>query len=163
MTDLELIAALSPERVVALTLWGEARGATADFDHDGIPDLLEAIASVILNRVKVQWHGWGLTAQEVCLKPKQFSCWNPGPDHNHQEVLNAARNLLRGGTTGPILRQCLALAAEVCAGTLKDAVNGATSYFSPAAMVPRDRVPEWAVGREPTAVISGTRFYRVPA
>lgn len=161
MTERDIIAALSPVQTVALTLWAEGRSATADFDHDGIPDLLEAIASVILNRVKVQWHGWGLTAQEVCLQPKQFSCWNPGADANHLALLDAARHLLRSDVIGPILRQCLALAAEVCTGTLRDAVNGATFYYSPAAMTPAGRVPSWAVGHEPVAVVSGTRFYRL--
>lgn len=160
MTATDLIAALKPTDVVALTLWGEGRSATADFDQDGIPDLLEAIGSVVLNRVKAQHHAWGLTAHDVCLAPAQFSCWNPGADHNHQALLDAARHLVRGDVIGPILRQCLALAAEICTGTLRDTVDGATSYYTPAAMVPPERVPTWAVDLEPVAVVAGTRFYR---
>ena len=61
--------------IVALTIWGEARGE--DFDSKW------AVATVIYNR------GVGiprLMAQE-CQKPKQFSCWNSGevvaPDLNN--------------------------------------------------------------------------------
>jgi hypothetical protein len=159
VTDVDLIAALSPIQRVALTLWGEARGQREDLDHDGRPDLVEGIASAILNRVKQQHPHWGKTADEVCLMPRQFSCWNAGADRNHQAVLDAARHLLRGDPVGPILRNCLAIAVEVCTGTLQDAVHRATHYFTPAAMVPRGAVPSWAHGLKPVAVIDGTQFY----
>lgn len=55
------------------TLWGEARGeGTAG---------MEAVASVVLNRVKIaaenngRWW-WGANIIQVCQKPYQFSCWN---------------------------------------------------------------------------------------
>lgn len=153
MTDQARIAALSPVQIVALTLYGEARGNS--------PGLRTAIASVILNRVKVQHHAFGLTAAEVCLKPWQFSCWKvEGGAANHQTVMDAAGHLLNGAAIGPVLRGCLALGVEVCTGTLADTVHGATHYYSPAAMVPRDRIPSWAVGLEPVAIIDSTRFYR---
>jgi N-acetylmuramoyl-L-alanine amidase len=151
MTDTDLVAALSPIQRVGLTLWAEARGSSKG--------LRLAIASVILNRVKAQHHAWGLTADDVCLKPKQFSCWNQGPDHNHQALLDAARHLLRGDPIGPILKECLAIAAEVCTGTLADCAHGATFYYSPASMVPPGRVPSWAIGLSPVAIVDATHFY----
>lgn len=151
MTETDLIAALTPIQRVALTLWAEARNSSRA--------LRVAIGSVILNRVKAQHPRWGLTADEVCLKRRQFSCWNPGEDHNHQSLLDAARHLLRGEAIGPILRECLAIAAEVCTGTLPDTAAGATHYYSPDAMVPKGSTPEWAHGIKPVAEIDGTRFY----
>lgn len=68
--------------VLARTLWGEARGQ----GHIG----MEAVASVVLNRVKVaQGHGgkywWGGNIIQVCQKPYQFSCWNRS-DPNFQKL-----------------------------------------------------------------------------
>ena len=59
--------------IFAKTLYGEARGESLA----GI----EAVANVILNRHKMALHQhhtwWGKTIPEICLKPMQFSCWNP--------------------------------------------------------------------------------------
>lgn len=153
MTERELIEALSPIQRVALTLWGEARGSS--------PQLRAGIASAILNRVTAQRVGWGLTADDVCLKRKQFSCWNDSPgDTNHFMVIDAARNLIRGDGVGPILRECLGLAIKVCEGTHPDRVKQATHYYSPDAMVPKGRIPYWAVGHDPTVIIDSTRFFK---
>ncbi len=67
--------------VLARTLWGEARSE----GHVG----MEAVASVVLNRVKVaRDHGgkywWGANIVQVCQKPYQFSCWNRS-DPNFQK------------------------------------------------------------------------------
>lgn len=153
MTDPDLVAALSDPQVVALTLWGEARGSSAG--------LRAAVGSVVLNRVKAQHGTWGHTAREVCLKPWQFSCWKvEGGAANHAALMDVARHLLRGELIGPILRHCLALGAEVCTGVLPDSVHTATMYYAPDAMVPPGKVPPWAVGLSPVAVIDGTHFYR---
>jgi hypothetical protein len=151
VTDHDVIAALSPVHRVALTLWGEARGES--------PQLRAAIGSAILNRVKAQHPHWGFTAADVCLMPKQFSCWNPGFDRNHMTVLDAARHLVRDKKAGPILRECLELGARICDGTHPDTVRRATHYYSPIAMVPPGRVPSWARGLDAVAVIDNTHFF----
>lgn len=136
MHDADVIAQLTPAQRVGLTLYGEARGAS--------PALRAGIAAAIENRVKAQRSRWGLTADAVCLAPKQFSCWSPagGGATNYQTVMNAARLVAIGSEleTLPVLRVCLALGAEVVAGVLADTVHGATHYYSPAAMVPRNRI-----------------------
>ncbi|MDY6408142.1 MAG: cell wall hydrolase [Pseudomonadota bacterium] len=67
----------SETEILAKTLYGEARG-------EGISGL-EAVANVILNRVKHPcW--WGKSIQEVCLKPMQFSCWNTD-DPNRKKLM----------------------------------------------------------------------------
>jgi len=50
--------------IIALTLWGEARGEC--------PEGQRAVASVIANRARAR----GLTPAQVCLQPYQFSAWN---------------------------------------------------------------------------------------
>jgi hypothetical protein len=151
--DAATVAQLTPAQKVGLTLYGEARGAS---------DALRAgIASVIGNRVRAQRPRWGLTPGDVCLAKGQFSCWSPtGGVPNYQTVIEAVHQVFAGQPiTSASLRACLALGAEVVAGVLPDTVNGATFYYSPAAMVPRNRVPAWAVGLTPAAVIDGTRFF----
>lgn len=150
----EVTAALANFQVVALTIWGEARGAS--------PALRAAIASVIVNRVKQQRKAFGLTPREVCLKPWQFSCWKAeGGKANHDAVMAAASVLLAGdGGLSRTMHECVALALEVTKGILADTVQGATFYYSPAAMVPKGRMPAWAVGLTPVAEIDGTRFYK---
>lgn len=152
--DADTINRLTPEQRVALTLWGEGRG--------GSGALRSAIASVIVNRVRAQQERWGLTAADVCLKRGQFSCWDPKDGaENYAAVVAEAQKLLAGEPVGPVMRTCLSLAQLVLDGTLPDSTHGATSYYSPAAMVPRGRVPDWAVGQATTAFADGTRFYAV--
>ena len=54
--------------LIARTVYGEARGEKS-------PQALEAIAHVILNRVKDQ-KNWPFSIREVVLQKQQFSCWN---------------------------------------------------------------------------------------
>ncbi len=153
LTDAPLIAQLTPAQRVGLTLYGEARGASST--------LRAGIASAIANRVRARRPSWGLTADEVCLRPGQFSCWTPaGGRANYQVVIAAAQQLAAvAPITSASLKACLALGAEVVAGALSDSVAGATHYYAPAAMVPRDRVPAWAVGLTPVARLEGTLFF----
>ncbi len=59
--------------IVARTLYGEARGEYAQAG----PAALIAVANVIVNRLK-KGERYGKTLTEVCLKHRQFSCWNAG-------------------------------------------------------------------------------------
>jgi hypothetical protein len=65
---LETFGNLTDKQLMALTIYGEARGESEEGKI--------AVGSVILERVDLQ--GWmGKTLQEVCLKPFQFSCFLP--------------------------------------------------------------------------------------
>jgi len=57
--------------ILARTLYGEARGEYAKYG----PGALIAVANVILNRLK-RGGKYGKTLTEVCLKSRQFSCWD---------------------------------------------------------------------------------------
>lgn len=152
MTDLDLIDTLTARQIVALTLWGEARGE---------PMLgRAAVASVIWNRVQAQRKGWGLTPRDVCLKPWQFSCWRPsGGEANFGDVLAAAHTLRRGEPIGPVLRECLALADVLLAGELEDVTNGATHYLT-RELFRSDRCPIWARNVTPCAEIGAHVFLK---
>ncbi|MFW6046663.1 MAG: cell wall hydrolase [Candidatus Woesearchaeota archaeon] len=52
--------------ILARTLYGEGRGIAEDE--------ISRIGTVIMNRKNA--NGWKDTVKEVCLQPKQFSCWN---------------------------------------------------------------------------------------
>ena len=70
---------------LARTLFGEARGEL----YGG----RVAVANVIINRAASQVTWWGNTVEEVCRKPKQFSCWDlkfnkPNYLFSHDELLS---------------------------------------------------------------------------
>lgn len=159
MTDGQIKAALTDQQTLALTLWAEARG-------EGEAGLA-AVACVIRNRARNPgW--WGRSIKEVCLKPGQFSCWNPGSDQNHQKLMRRAERLLAGV---PILdrlfQEIEVLAAGVVADIVDDCVKGCDHYYSPAGMVPANRVPTWALHPKtkapltPTLVVGQQRFYKL--
>lgn len=127
--------------VLARTLYGEARGDRVRAK--------EAIAAVVMNRVRRSkergGYWWGGSVAEVCLRPWQFPCWNPGsPVRDRIEALDA------GNAT---FRSCLRIARRAVRGALKDPTAGATHYHHAHAN------PHWARGRSPVAEIGGRAFY----
>lgn len=122
--------------VLAKTIYGEARGE---------PYLgMQAVACVVLNRVKL--NGWmGHDIKSVCLKLKQFSCWNDD-DVNLPLILAAnVNNSLYG--------KCLALANEAIDGKLADVTGGSDSYCV------RNLVTSWNKNLTPVARIGMHDFY----
>ena len=105
--------------VLARTIWGEARG-------QGTLGL-EAVAAVVLNRVKVaDAHGgtywWGNNIIQVCQKPYQFSCWNRS-DPNFQKLQKVDQNNL-------YFASALRVARRAVIGALEDPTYGATHYHA---------------------------------
>lgn len=129
--------------VFARTLWGEARG-------EGLLGL-EAVASVILNRValaqarKIIW--WGQDIMHVCLKPFQFSCWNT--DDPSRPKLFAVTKANRE------FQRCLSVASRAMAGRIPDATGGATHYHTATV------TPAWSRGQKPTAIIGHHIFFKL--
>lgn len=136
--------------VVACTLYGEARGVGPDERH--------GIANTIGNRVRARRRDWGLTPADVCLARWQYSCWTPaGGVANYEQVLLVVQRLLSGAAVGPLVKVCLALAADVVCEALPDIVSGSTHYVTRALFVAHP--PVWAAGRTPTVVIGSTAFF----
>jgi hypothetical protein len=93
MTRDELRTWLSPlpdEAILALTLYGEARG-------EPIEGII-AVGCVIRNRVNDTKKRWPNTYRGVCLQPWQFSALNvTGGGVNHDRVIAMAKKLRGGG------------------------------------------------------------------
>lgn len=152
MNDDDVVAALSAPQAVALTLYGEARSQRVEGRI--------AVANVIRNRVRLERAAFGLGYKGVCLKAWQFSCWLPqGGRSNYELVMRTARSVVEATHTGAMMRECLWIADGVMQDRVMDNVRGATHYYSPAAMVPKDSEPAWAKGLSPAAILGGHLFY----
>lgn len=129
---------------LARTIWGESRGE----GQTG----MEAVANVVLNRVKVaQDHGgkywWGANIIQVCQKPYQFSCWNRSDP--------SFKKLQAVDTDNVHFKTCLRIARRAVIGALPDHTQGATHYHA-------DYVdPYWARGETPTITIGRHIFYKM--
>ncbi len=150
VTDQIIVDRLGEIEILALTLWGEAR-------NQPIQGLI-AVGCVIRNRMRDG--RWPSGAKAACLQPKQFSCWNAGPDVNHSRVMAQAERLVEQlPVLDPRLRECLFLAEGILSDQLRDPTNGATHYYAPLGMEPPGRVPTWADGK-PTQTIGDHEFLR---
>jgi N-acetylmuramoyl-L-alanine amidase len=127
--------------VLARTIWGEARGE----GKEG----MEAVASVILNRVAVakrlDGYWWGNTVIQVCQKPYQFSCWNK-LDPNFKKLISVDEQDMYFATA-------LRVAHRAMLGFVKDPTKGATHYHA------LNVSPDWAKGHTPTNRIGHHVFY----
>lgn len=104
--------------VLARTLWGEARS-------EGVQGV-EAVASVVLNRVnvsrKMAGYWWGNDVIQVCQKAYQFSCWNKS-DPQYKRVISVDTSDLHFAT-------CVRVARRALLGLIDDQTNGATHYHA---------------------------------
>jgi spore germination cell wall hydrolase CwlJ-like protein len=133
-------AASTDMLTLARTIYGEAAGE---------PWMgKEAVAHVVLNRARSGRYPASVT--EVCLQPKQFSCWNAN-DPNFPKI----RNLQPGADT--VFDNCCEIAGKALHGLLNDPTGGALHYHA-------DYIdkPSWVV-RSPnaklTAMIGHHLFY----
>jgi N-acetylmuramoyl-L-alanine amidase len=116
----QIIDGRTDREVVAATIWAESR------DQGSIG--MAAVASVIGNRLASGVKRYGVTWRGVCLRNRQFSCWNVYADGSRDP--NLAR-ILRG-PTGPEWHQALLLADLAMNDLLKDPTGGATHYHTEA-------------------------------
>lgn len=124
--------------LLARTVYGEARGESF------VGKL--AVACVIVNRaMHPRW--WGNDLMDVCLKPKQFSCWNDG-DPNRAKCHAAT-------TDDPVFIDCLVASRAAMGQLLPDPTKGSDHYHT------RDVWPAWASGHECIATIGTHLFYRL--
>lgn len=127
--------------ILARTIYGEARG-------EGLSGM-EAIANVVLNRVKFArakggcW--WGSTVTAVCLKDKQFSCWNKS-DRNYDIIQKV-------DGSDKVFALCKRVARRAVCGVLRDNTYAATHYHN------RKVNPVWARTAVPCCEIGNHIFY----
>jgi spore germination cell wall hydrolase CwlJ-like protein len=129
--------------ILARTIYGEARGEYGRLDG-GISSLL-AVGNVVMNRVKQQtWYG--TTVKEVCLKPWQFSCWNPN-DPNLP--------LLTQPLGGRVFGACLQVAEKVIRGEWPDLTGGCDHYHAASLK----KFPRWTLEAKPRFRVGQHVFY----
>ena len=122
-------------RILALTVYGEARGETFAGKI--------AVAYVVRNRVLDR--RWPDKVADVCRQPKQFSCWNKGEANNWP--------MLQADLSDRVFQECYAAAASVLAGVVRDGTLGSTHYHTLAVK------PSWAEGRASAGAIGHHVFY----
>ena len=135
------VSALSYEEAfLTATLFGEAGG-------EGIIGI-QTVASVIMNRRNYyQAHaknGQTIKLSDICLARYQFSFWNNKRNWNVQSIENWAKKLY--GSNAKAWNNCLAIARQAIAGSMKDVTNGATFYYA-TWMDTKGKAPSWARGR----------------
>lgn len=139
---------LSDRDVLALTIWGEARG-------EPIEGKL-AVGCVI--RERLRQGRWGRTYTEVCRAPKQFSCWNSGSDNNHRALMERVDQIAHGQVVlDTALRECYWVADGILAQLAESHVRHATHYH---AIRLRQAAPKWAETGKVVAELGSHRFYR---
>jgi spore germination cell wall hydrolase CwlJ-like protein len=126
--------------VLALTLWGEARGEIAAHGRAS----LEAVASVVWFRAAQMPDGtWGSRVRRACLAPRQFSCWHK-----------------TGGVSLP--RRCAEW--DLCVAVATEVVEQGLAWRAP---IRADhyhatwmrRPPAWAARMRPVATIGHHVFF----
>jgi spore germination cell wall hydrolase CwlJ-like protein len=137
---------LSELDVLALTIYGEARGEAVEGKI--------AVGNICRNRLKT--NRWGATYERVCLAPMQFSCWTPkGGLSNYIALKTLAQRIMDGHPPDDdVLDECYWIAAGIQNGAARDNVNKATFYF-----VTKSKTPAWAISHVPVCVIGAHSFY----
>jgi hypothetical protein len=99
---------LTPAQILALTIYGEARGESTEGKI--------AVGSVILERVDHRkWDGD--TIPEVCFKPWQFSCYNE-KDPNYPKLLNIAQQWDTAMVLNKGINDCYSIALGLISGDI---------------------------------------------
>lgn len=148
----DVIAALTDPQILTLTLYGEARGEPIEGQI--------AVACLIRNRTETG--RWGASYAKVCLHPWQFSCWRPeGGQQNYDRVIGLAKELATSThlPEDPQLRQCAWVAQGVIGHWIQDTTKDATHYYAPRGMTPPERVPAWAINKQPVVTIGHHLFF----
>lgn len=145
------------EALLAMCLWGEARGQDVQAKV--------AVASVILNRAGARAGRFFpkdagnqlARVRGVILKPWQFSCFN-GNDPNRPHLLTPTVH-----DSHAVWEECVAVAACALDGMFRDPTRGADHYFSPVFDKEREvqNLPAWARGQVPVLSLKGFMFYRI--
>lgn len=132
-------------RILALTIFGEARGESWIGKLAVGYSVRHRVETDIKEDKKPDW--WGEGYEAVCLKPKQYSCWNSAdPNRPLLDRLTVASDSR--------LRECLAAAACAMFGIEPDPINGARHYIRAGSPL-----PPHLVGRRPDKIIGNHQFY----
>lgn len=131
---------MTDTEVLALTIWGEARGEPLESKV--------GVANVIKNRATAK----NATVSSICLAPHQFSCWTEEKDQMGyaEEAIHGLIVML------PDLVECVFLAEGIMTNKLRDNTHGANHYYATSIAAPR-----WAIGATPLAHLGHHIFFNV--
>jgi spore germination cell wall hydrolase CwlJ-like protein len=143
--NLRDFGSLTNEKLLALTIWGEARGEI----YTG----KVGVASVIMERVDHRdWDGKNI--KEVCLWPYQFSCYLP-KDPNRPKMLDIAQNWDLRISKDKSLQECFAVAQGLLSSNIpRNPI--ALQYFDPRGVT---ETPKWAFTMKYITTIGHHKFY----
>lgn len=122
--------------IAAATVFMEARG--------GGVKLMSAVAAVLQNRLKAG--KFGATLAEVCLAPKQFSCWQSPPN------LKALALVSDEDQTWQITNAAVTASRTI---STPDPTAGACFYYDTSI-----EAPAWTAEMVETVQIANVKFYR---
>lgn len=142
---------LLPDEVLALTIYGEARGESIEGQV--------AIANIIMNRFLSNTFKYKNNVGNVCLEKFQFSCWNDN-DPNRAKLLSLANSLVIGDIKDTILRQCLAVARNIVGNHFVDNISGNKNYMTNN-LFNSNKKPSWAINAKNIKVIGNHTFFNV--
>jgi len=129
----EVLRSLSPIEIVALTLIGESRGEPIEGQV--------AVGNIIRNRFHNSKTNQSYT--DVCLAPKQFSCWNQD-DPNYPVLMEISQKMVAGQVIdNPYYRQCLWVASGIVNWNILDNTFG-NEYYMTKVLFDSDKRPSWA-------------------
>lgn len=133
--------AIPPDLLVAMTIWGEARGESIEGKR--------AVAAVIYNRAAARSNRTNLpisvTVDQVCMAPFQFSCWDGCDGHFLQE---------KPDLDSSVWNDCVLFAREIFADSYCPFII-ATHYYADWI----SNQPEWAKDMEYICRIGKHLFY----
>ena len=143
----EIFSGLTEAQIMALTIYGEARGES----YDG----KVAVGSVILERVDHrEWDGD--TIHEVCLMPYQFSCYLPG-DPNFHALKLIAENWPSKFMRSQVLQECYQVADGLIHGDIPRTPEIAAAHCCQYKTV--SCKASWAKNMRLVATINHHQFY----
>ncbi len=120
--------------IVAKTIYGEASG-------QGTNGMM-AVASVIWNRA----NGSIGSLKKICLKPKQFSCWNDG-------VVNP-------DVTSGAWAESKKIAKSMFSGGFSPTTT-ADHYYAYQGKYKAKKTPYWAKGKKPVTTVKDQKFFDI--
>ncbi|MGB5217102.1 MAG: cell wall hydrolase [Smithella sp.] len=143
---------LPDDEIMAITLWAETRGEPRDGKI--------AVASVIIERVNHRdWDGH--TVQEVCLWPKQFSCFNPD-DPQRPKLVNMAQNFGASILVDVQFEICYEIASGILGNTIPrdpDIVRWHCCQYLNPVTAAKTRAKWLAAGMKSLKVVGNHEFF----
>ena len=142
---LEYLDKLTNLETLTLTLIGEARGEPIEGQV--------AVGCVIRNRSEQ----WKRSIKEICLQPRQFSCWNID-DPNRALLVELAEKMVMGtGLNSIVYAQCQYVALGIVNHEILDNTHGALNYLT-TSLFASDAKPDWAKNVS-SAVVKGKQTF----